>query len=597
MKVDFKDNWLGYFRFFYNGMGYRFFVNFLLCVIVSFLDGMGLTMFIPLLEAVGDSTPASTKKSLGQLHHITDFLNHVGITLTLDTVLTLLIIVFVTKGLIKFTQFNYQVRLRFSFISKLRKALVKQLQEISFIGFIKLDAGRIQNTFTAEMQRLYQGLNAYFNSGQAVVMLLTYIALAFMANFQFAFFVAAGAGLSNFIYRRIYKATKKNSFAVSKKGNKFNGFIIQAINHFKYLKATNYFRVYSKKLDRVIDEMELLNKKIGFYNSITASIKEPVIVLVVMLVIKVEINFMGATLNSILLSLLLFYRALTFLIVIQNNWQNFTNNVGAIRSIDTLSKEMIALKENHSPNPFAGVYDEIKLENIKFSYGSVNVLNGVDVIIPVNHTVALVGESGSGKTTLANLVAGLIQPDAGVFKVGNVSSKDYDLNAYRNKVGYISQEPVIFNDNVFNNVTFWSDPTEENTNRFWEAIELASLTDFIQSLPEKEKTNLGNNGILISGGQKQRISIARELYKKAEILILDEATSALDSETEKLIQENIERLHGKYTIIIIAHRLSTIKEADKIYLMDKGKITASGSFAEMLNYSERFKRMVALQEI
>ena len=172
-----------------------------------------------------------------------------------------------------------------------------------------------------------------------------------------------------------------------------------------------------------------------------------------------------------------------------------------------------------------------------------------------------------------------------------------DLNAYRSKIGYISQESVIFNDSIFNNITFWAEPTAENKKRFEEVIEMASLKDFIEGQPEKELTNLGDNGILISGGQKQRISIARELYKKAEILILDEATSALDSETEKMIQENIEKLHGSYTMVLIAHRLSTIKEADIIYLLEDGKVSASGSFHEMIDKSSRFKKMVSLQAV
>ena len=124
---------------------------------------------------------------------------------------------------------------------------------------------------------------------------------------------------------------------------------------------------------------------------------------------------------------------------------------------------------------------------------------------------------------------------------------------------------------------------------------MASLKEFVETQPEKEHTRLGDNGILISGGQKQRISIARELYKHTEILIFDEATSALDSETEKIIQENIEKLYGSYTMILIAHRLSTIKRADTIYLLEQGRISASGSFEEMMNKSTKFQKMVSLQ--
>ncbi len=158
-----------------------------------------------------------------------------------------------------------------------------------------------------------------------------------------------------------------------------------------------------------------------------------------------------------------------------------------------------------------------------------------------------------------------------------------------------SQETVIFNDTIYNNITFWAEPTEENLRHFKEVVRISLLDEFVESQSLKEHSILGDNGILISGGQKQRISIARELFKNAEILIFDEATSALDSETEKIIQGNIEKLYGSLTMIIIAHRLSTIKTADTIYLLEKGKISESGSFNEMMVTSSRFQELISLQ--
>jgi len=145
-------------------------------------------------------------------------------------------------------------------------------------------------------------------------------------------------------------------------------------------------------------------------------------------------------------------------------------------------------------------------------------------------------------------------------------------------------------------VTFWDQPTPENKARFFDALRKAAVYDFVMGLEEKEQSPLGSNGIMVSGGQKQRLSIARELYKEVDILLMDEATSALDSETEKAIQENIEALKGKYTIVIIAHRLSTVKNADSIMLLKKGRIDRIGSFEELVQQSESFKRMVELQE-
>jgi subfamily B ATP-binding cassette protein MsbA len=316
-----------------------------------------------------------------------------------------------------------------------------------------------------------------------------------------------------------------------------------------------------------------------------------------MVVIFAQLNWMGASLGSIILSLLLFYRALSFLVMTQNYWQGFIENSGGINSVTSLTNEMAALQEVHGPVSFKAIQDKIELKDVTLAYDSLRVLDGISIELSKKSTIALVGESGAGKTTLANMIAGLIRPDTGELYIDGIPMQQYNLNTYRDKVGYISQEPVVFNDTIFNNITFWAEPTPENQKRFNEILRMASLSSYVDSLPEKELTRLGDNGILISGGQRQRISIARELYKDTEVLIFDEATSALDSETEKIIQENIEQLHGTYTIVLIAHRLSTIKEADTIYLLEKGKVTASGSFDEMVHKSTRFKKMVSLQGI
>ncbi len=594
--MKFKNNFIGYFKFFYKISGNKLLVNFALSIVVSLLDGIGLAMFIPLLQAT-ESSSGSGKQSLGNLHYITDFLETIGLTLNINTILAILVILFVVKGLLKFLQLNFQIHTHHFFMKKVRYMLIAHLETLSYKGFLKLDAGRIHNTLTGEVSKLFQSMSFYFSAAQNVIMLSTYIFLAFLANFQFAILVAIGAGLSNLLYRKIYITCKQIGLEISKKGNSFNSFLIQAIQNFKYLKSTNYLSNFSRKIRTVINETETLNKKAGMYKAITMSVKEPIIIIIVVLVIQVQLNFSGATLTSILLSLLLFYRSLNFLMSLQNEWQSFIQVSAGMTTVSEIINEMASMKEERSPNPFKSFNNEIKLDDVVFSYGEQKVLDHITFAIPKNKTVALVGESGSGKTTLANIISGLIEPVDGAILIDGENLKNINLNSYRSKIGYISQEPVIFNDNVFNNVTFWAQPTEEVKERFWKIIELASLKEFIMGMPDQERTMLGDNGMLVSGGQKQRISIARELYKNAEILILDEATSALDSETERVIQDNIEKLHGAYTIIIIAHRLSTIKNADVIYLLEKGKVLANGDFDEMINRSERFKRMVALQEM
>ncbi|WP_018613821.1 ABC transporter ATP-binding protein [Segetibacter koreensis] len=594
MQLKFQNNFIGYFKFYYSIVGKKLLIAISLSILVTLLDGVGLSMFMPLLKAVsGDA--GSTKESMGQLHYVTDAITKMGFPLTLNTVLVILVLLFSIKGVFKFLEQNYQAVVIQFFMKRVRHKLVDGLEKLSYKGFIKLDAGKIQNIFIAEVQRMSQAVRFYLSYSQSLFMLATYVILALLANYQFAILVAVSAGLTNLLYRRIYKAMKNASFEISKRGHDFNSYMIQAINYYKYLKSTNYLGKYSRKLEDVINKTEYLNRKTGYYGAITTGLREPMILFIVVFVIYIQINWMGGNMGSIILSLILFYRALSFLVNLQTQWQSFIQNTGAMRTVADISEVMTTECEVQGAKTFETIQKELRIMNTDLSYGNNKVLNNVNITIPKNHTIALVGASGSGKTTLANIIIGLISPDSGRVLIDNIPLTQYNLDSYRSKIGYISQDSVIFNDNIYNNVTFWAEPTAENVQRFWEIIKMASLEEFVSNQPDKENTRLGDNGILISGGQKQRISIAREMYKKVEILILDEATSALDSETEHIIQENIENLHGHYTMIVIAHRLSTIRNVDTIYLLDKGNVTISGDFDFMLEKSEKFKRMVSLQ--
>src|SRR5690606_670715 len=209
---------------------------------------------------------------------------------------------------------------------------------------------------------------------------------------------------------------------------------------------------------------------------------------------------------------------------------------------DNIKEFQHSLKKNEESlgkEKFKKFKDRISLKEADFFYGKTRILKDIHLDIYKNETIAFVGESGSGKTTLVNILAGLMPLDAGQMIIDGRDAKELNITSYQKRIGYITQDPVIFNDSIFNNVTFWDPLNEENIIKFERAMERASILHFVENLPDGHSTLLGNNGINLSGGQRQRISIARELYKDIDILIMDEATSALDSETEQSIQNNI----------------------------------------------------------
>lgn len=599
MKLSDKviTKYFRHFAFFYSYLGYRSFLLISFSIFVGLLDGFGLAMFIPVFQLAANGGEMTSTESMGELQFLLDWIKTVGLPVNLNTVIVVMIVLFVLKAILKFMDGWYKIKLQNHFVKKLRNQLVDGLSSLDYKNFLNLDSGKIQNVLGAEGIKLTYGFLAYFNSVQHAVLLLVYIGLAMLSNFEFAILVSIGGYLSNYVFRFLFKNTEIASVGLSNLGHTYQSYLVQSVYNFKYLKATGYFSSYKNKLKDIIDKIELTQRKIGVYNAIMSSAREPMILLVVVLIIVIQVHYLGGSIATIMLSLMFLYRALNYIVTLQGSWQGFISNIGGLRASVDLIDEFDNGKEYFNSDPSIEKINSLTLKNVSFAYpNGFEVLKNIDLELAPLQTYAFVGESGSGKTSLVNLLIGLLSPSAGQLDVNETNRSDINLASYRKRFGYITQEPVIFNDSIFNNITLWAPDTPENRQRFQNAVKLAKLENFLEDLPEKEHTRLGDNGILISGGQKQRVSIARELFKDVDILIFDEATSALDSETERQIQDNIDLLMGKFTMVIIAHRLSTVRKADVIHLMSKGEILESGRFEELLENNSQFRRMVELQE-
>lgn len=593
---NFIQNYLQYFYYFYSHLRFKVFVSLFLSLTVGVLDGFGLAMFLPLLQIVDGNNSDVNGQQLGNLAFLIDGLGTVGIPINLTSVLVVMLVFFTLKGIVKFIESYLKVIYQQYFMRKIRLSNINYLSNYSYNQFVKSDSGRIQNTFSGEVERVNQAYKAYFWAVQYGALVLVYVTLAFLANAQFAVLVAVGGVLTNVVFKKLYKATKILSTTLTKENHHFQGLLIQKVNFFKYLKATGLIYAYAEKLKGNVDKIEYSQRRMGVLNATLLSIKEPLVMIVVVVVILIQVKIFSVNLGLIILSLLFFYRALTFVMAMQNYWNVFLSVSGSLENMTTFSKELKTGSEKNGNEKLTFFKDKLEIRDLSFSYENTLILNHISFNIFKNETIAIVGESGSGKTTLINILSGLLKPGQGTLVIDNIDFNDLDISSYQRRIGYITQEPVIFNDTIYNNVTFWSAKTEGNLERFYKALRKAAIYEFVLEQPEQEDAPLGNNGINISGGQKQRLSIARELYKDVDFLFMDEATSALDSETEKVIQENISRLKGEYTTIIIAHRYSTIKDADKIVYLNKGKIEHIGNFDDLRTLSSSFNRMVELQK-
>jgi len=560
------------------------------------MDSVGLALFVPLLQIADNEGGNENNKEISIETAVREFFNFIGIPLNIFWMLVLIILIFLIKGVFFYLANKYNALAQQAASYKMRAHLAEGVKGLSYKEFVLADVGRMQNSLIAEVSLVITGCMQYIEAIKNALFVFIYLGIAFFIDWKFSLLVIIGGALSNWIYKYFYKRTQRLSKNITKINHRYGGTVVEVINHFKYLKATGRDVAFFARLQRELDEMVRNYIDIAKLGAKLAAIREPMTIIVVCAVILLHVTVFGSPLSGVIIILFFFYRVMQKIIDIQNNWNAYLAQSGAIENIKDYQNYLDQNRDSfYSGKDELSVFESLEMKDLSLSYAKNVILNNVSIHINRNAYIAFVGESGSGKTTLVNVLSALLPFDNGQFFINNRNIRSYDISSYKLKIGYVSQEPTIFNGNIFENITFWDERSEENISKVNKVIDMCSMRKFIDELDNGVDTMLGNNGINISGGQKQRISIARELYKNAEILILDEATSALDSETENNIQESLEALKGKITIISIAHRLSTVMNADCLYLLDKGNIVCSGTFNELREESIYFNKLAELQ--
>lgn len=269
--------------------------------------------------------------------------------------------------------------------------------------------------------------------------------------------------------------------------------------------------------------------------------------------------------------------------------------LASIERVDKILKAEVAIKEPEKPIHLNSFEHQIEFRHVSFRYAEQWVLRDINLVIPKGKTVALVGQSGSGKSTLVDLIPRYYDVQEGEVLIDGINVRDLGVRSLRHLIGNVNQEAILFNDTFFNNITFGVDhATQEEVDR---AARIANAYEFIMESEKGFDTNIGDRGSKLSGGQRQRISIARAILKNPPILILDEATSALDTESERLVQDALERLMSTRTTVAIAHRLSTIKHADEICVLHEGRIVERGTHEELIEKEGYYKKLHDMQEV
>ncbi len=491
-------------------------------------------------------------------------------------------------------------------LMKIKNGVLKDLREKMFSKIIDLPISYYSEKRKGDvMARMLGDVNEVKNSFFLILELIIkepltilFAIIAMMKiSFQLTLFVFIFIPISGFIISKIGKSLKGKSV----KAQQENGFLIsiveESLSGLKVVKsynAENYFKnIFNSSISRLLR----LDNSIGKKNNLASPMSEfmGIVTISVLLWYGGNLVLVDQTLNGALfiVYLGLAYNILTPAKAISKASYSVKNGLAAAeRVFEVLETEnTVATKENAIiVNDFT---DKIAIENINFKYDNEYVLKNFSLTIPKGKTVALVGQSGSGKSTIANLLTRFYDVNEGVIKIDGIDIKDLDIHSLRGLLGLVTQDSILFNDTIKNNITLGKENVTDE--EIIAALKIANAYEFVKDLPNGIETNIGDAGGKLSGGQKQRLSIARAVLKNPPIMILDEATSALDTESERLVQQAIIKMMENRTSIVIAHRLSTIQKADVIIVMQKGQIVEQGNHEELLAKNGMYSKLVSMQ--
>lgn len=586
-----------YFGFFFRLTKGKIIYFFAWVLVSAFFQMMAAWSFLPVLELgrVDSNSNFITR-------NVYKFLTYMNITETAEIMAVLLTFACVSffissAALIKTTV--YVAKLQSQILVDIQAKAADDLFMTNYSYFLKQNMGFLNNIIIQQIGQVAQSFKFYGTIFTSLVFAGLYVAIPFMMQPLLAcIMIVMGLPFLMLLYY-INKKTKKLSSDSVTQYSRLTGLLIQSLNNFKYLKSTFTYPLVIGKIEKVSMKLAQIMNRLAFWGALSSFGITPFAISLISILIYFQVTVMKTPPIEAVTVLALLYAASQKIITVPTAYQKFLGSFGAISNYQLFIREVFQNKEyvkaDGAKEPeFAG---SLSLKNVSFMYESSreNVLKNIDIEIKPNSSVAFVGGSGSGKSTLINMISGILVPTEGYVELSGTKYSDLNLFSLRSKIGYVTQEPVIFSDTVRSNITLWSPEGKEK--EMIEAARKAHIEGFIGEMPEKYETLLGDSGINISGGQRQRVSIARELFRNTKFLVLDEATSALDTETEQFIQKSIEEFSGKKTIVIVAHRLSTIKNCDKIFVLDEGRIAEQGSYEELYRAGGKFTEMVDRQSL
>lgn len=574
---------------------------YLLYTVLGIFFSIGnFALIIPLLNVLFDKTgtaqthaPAQLPKFAVSLDYITGTFNYYfvqvintyGKTGALTFVCLILVASVFFSNVFRYLSLRLVARVRARVIRNLRRQLYHRIIGLQLGYFANERKGDLMSRFTSDVQEVEISV---VNTLQAVIRepltIFGYFAVLFYMSVPLTFFTLILLPVSGGIIAMLSKRLRQQAKTSQSTLGSMLSVIDETLSGIRVVKAFNAQAYITGKFEEQNDLYARTSRRIDNTRDLASPFSEFAGVMVVAgllyfggsLILSGQSNLDG---SSFIAYIVLFSQVLTPAKALSSSFGNIQRGLVAGERVLSVIDTEPAIRDRPDAAVLPPFEHEIKFESLSFSYGDKDVLHDINLTIRKGHTVALVGPSGGGKSTLADLLPRFYDPTQGRISIDGHDVRAYTLHSLRDQMGIVTQESILFNDSILNNIRFNTEATEDEVIA---AAKIANAHEFIEASPEGYHTMIGDRGSRLSGGQRQRLSIARAILRNPPILILDEATSALDTESEKLVQEALQRLMQNRTSLVIAHRLSTVQHADEIIVLQQGRIVERGRHDDLV---------------
>lgn len=585
--------------------------NVIFNILYALFSTLSFVALIPMMDVLFDHAKKVAEKpvykgiadisSFGKdylYYYISDLSKNYGEQYSLLLVVVIVITTFLFKNLFNYLASNHLTVLKNGVLKDLRNKMYDKIIELPISYYSEKRKGDVMARMLGDVNEVQ---NSFFAILELIVKepmtILFTIGVMLYISTKLTLFVFVFIPLSGFIISKIGKSLKAKSEKLQFEGGYLISIVEESLSGLKIVKSYNAESKFKEKFNDSVNRMKQFSDSIGMKNNLASPLSEfmGIIIIAVLLwyggsLVLVEKVLKG---SDFIAYMGLAYNILTPAKSISKASYSVKTGMAAAQRVFEVLEVENEITDAKNATEKTTFESKIELANINFRYENENVLKDFSLEIKKGETVALVGQSGSGKSTIANLLTRFYDVNEGKITIDGTDIKNMKLHSLREMIGLVTQDSILFNDTIKANIALGKNGATDE--EIIEALKIANAYEFVQDLPNGIHTNIGDSGNKLSGGQKQRLSIARAVLKNPPIMILDEATSALDTESEKFVQVALENMMQNRTSIVIAHRLSTIQKADKIVVMQKGKIVEQGTHDELLSLNGMYSKLVLMQ--